>query len=147
MSSCVRRADDSLKESGEIIGDVIDVWRLAPFQLPALAEHLARVLGHHQHGGHAERVRRLQIAREIFEHNGLGRIDGYRELASMIRDNFDVVPATGDPLLPANYVEFAYDWRLSNRISAKALKKLIADGLVEKLSGRPARYVATGDQA
>jgi pimeloyl-ACP methyl ester carboxylesterase len=56
---------------------------------------------------------------------GLGRIDGYRELASMIRDNFDVVPATGDPLIPANYLEFAYDWRLSNRTSARALKSLV----------------------
>lgn len=28
-----------------------------------------------------------------------------------------------------------------------ALKQLEADGLVEKLSGRPARYVATGDGA
>ena len=56
---------------------------------------------------------------------GLGRIDGYRELASMIGDNFDVVPATGDRLIPANYLEFAYDWRLSNRTSAKALKSVI----------------------
>ena len=29
----------------------------------------------------------------------------------------------------------------------KALKKLEADGFVEKLSGRPARYVTTGDAA
>lgn len=32
-------------------------------------------------------------------------------------------------------------------ILGKALKKLIADGLVDKLAGRPARYVATGDPA
>src|SRR3974377_1939575 len=76
MSSRVRRADDSRKKTGEIIGYVIDVWRLAPFQLPALAEDLARVLGDHQHGDHAERVRRLEVAREIFEHDGPGRIDG-----------------------------------------------------------------------
>lgn len=56
---------------------------------------------------------------------GLGRIDGYGELASMIRDNFDVVPATEDPFTPANYLEFAYDWRLSNRTSAKALKSVV----------------------
>lgn len=36
---------------------------------------------------------------------------------------------------------------VTKALVAKALKKLIADGLVEKLSGRPARYVATGDQA
>ena len=35
----------------------------------------------------------------------------------------------------------------SKALVKKALKKLEADGLVEKLSGRPARYVATGDEA
>lgn len=35
---------------------------------------------------------------------------------------------------------------VTKALVGKALKKLIADGLVEKLSGRPARYVATGDQ-
>jgi pimeloyl-ACP methyl ester carboxylesterase len=56
---------------------------------------------------------------------GLGRIDGYRELASMVRDNFDVVPASDDPHIPGNYLEFAYDWRLSNRTSAGTLKTLV----------------------
>jgi len=36
---------------------------------------------------------------------------------------------------------------VTKAIVAKALKKLIADGPVEKLSGRPARYLATGDEA
>lgn len=36
---------------------------------------------------------------------------------------------------------------VTKSVVSKALKKLVADGLVEKLSGRPARYVATGDQA
>jgi SAM-dependent methyltransferase len=44
-------------------------------------------------------------------------------------------------------VELASAVGMTKALVAKALKKLIADGLVEKLSGRPARYVATGDQA
>ena len=44
-------------------------------------------------------------------------------------------------------VELASAVGATKALVAKALKKLIGDGLVEKLSGRPARYVATGDQA
>jgi hypothetical protein len=44
-------------------------------------------------------------------------------------------------------VELASAVGVTKALVAKALKKLIADALVEKLSGRPARYVATGDQA
>jgi len=44
-------------------------------------------------------------------------------------------------------VELASAAGVPRRSSARRLKKLIADGLVEKLSGRPARYVAIGDQA
>jgi hypothetical protein len=44
-------------------------------------------------------------------------------------------------------VELASAVGVTKSVVSKALKKLVADGLVEKLSGRPARYVATGDQA
>jgi hypothetical protein len=44
-------------------------------------------------------------------------------------------------------VELASAVGATKALVAKALKKLIADGLVEKRIGRPARYVATGDQA
>jgi hypothetical protein len=44
-------------------------------------------------------------------------------------------------------VELASAAGVTKALVGKALKKLIADGLVEKLSGRPARYAATGDQA
>ncbi|WP_413935837.1 lipase/acyltransferase domain-containing protein [Nitrospira sp. BLG_1] len=56
---------------------------------------------------------------------GLGRIDGYSGLTAMIRNNFDVVPANDDLSVPANYVEFPYDWRLSNRFTAARLKALV----------------------
>jgi hypothetical protein len=60
---------------------------------------------------------------------GLGRIDGYKALASMIRENFDVVSVEDAPRGAANLFEFSYDWRLSNRTSAKVLKNLIDDRL------------------
>jgi hypothetical protein len=44
-------------------------------------------------------------------------------------------------------VELASAVGATRALVAKALKKLIADGLVEKLSGRPARYVATAEGA
>src|SRR5262249_34029044 len=64
------------QKSDEIVGDVIDVRRVAPFKLPAFAKHLAGVLGHHQHGRHAEGMRHSEVAREVLEHRGLARIDG-----------------------------------------------------------------------
>jgi hypothetical protein len=44
-------------------------------------------------------------------------------------------------------VDLASAVGVTKALVGKALKKLVADGLVEKLSGRPARYLATGDQA
>ena len=41
---------------------------VAPLQLPRLADHLAGRLRHHQHGGHAEAVRHLEVAGEVLEH-------------------------------------------------------------------------------
>lgn len=70
-------------------------------------------------------IRATTLVQGIHGICGLGRIDGYGTLSSMIRDNFDVTPATQDPAAPANYYEFAYDWRLSNRTSARALKALV----------------------
>ncbi|CAM3394680.1 BREX-2 system adenine-specific DNA-methyltransferase PglX [Corallococcus sp. ZKHCc1 1396] len=43
--------------------------------------------------------------------------------------------------------ELASEVGATKALIKKALKKLEADGLVEKLSGRPARYLATGDEA
>ena len=43
--------------------------------------------------------------------------------------------------------DLASEVGVTKALIKKALKKLEADGLVEKLSGRPARYVAIGDEA
>jgi pimeloyl-ACP methyl ester carboxylesterase len=70
-------------------------------------------------------VRATKLVGGIHGVFGLGRIDGYHALTSMIRDNFDVTDASEDPSVPANYFEFAYDWRLSNRTTATSLKVLV----------------------
>jgi pimeloyl-ACP methyl ester carboxylesterase len=70
-------------------------------------------------------VRAQSLVQGIHGVFGLGRIDGYRALSSMILDNFDVTAATEDESVPANYFEFAYDWRLSNRTTAAKLKALV----------------------
>jgi hypothetical protein len=43
--------------------------------------------------------------------------------------------------------DLATEVGVTKTLIKKALKQLEANGLVEKLSGRPARYVATGDEA
>jgi len=43
--------------------------------------------------------------------------------------------------------ELASEVGASKSLVNKAIKKLLADGRIEKLDGRPARYVATGDDA
>jgi DNA-binding MarR family transcriptional regulator len=43
--------------------------------------------------------------------------------------------------------ELASEVGATKALVTKALKVLLADGRVEKLDGRPARYVATGDDA
>jgi len=44
-------------------------------------------------------------------------------------------------------VDLATEVGVKKALIKKALKKLEADGLVEKLSGRPTRYVAIGAEA
>lgn len=51
---------------------------------------------------------------------------GYEQMIKWFRDTFDVVEeGRDDPSRPANFVQFPYDWRLSNRASASALRTRI----------------------
>jgi len=56
---------------------------------------------------------------------GLGKIDGYTALTNLITDQFLVTPGRMDGDVPANFFEFPYDWRLSNRHSATQLRDFI----------------------
>jgi DNA-binding MarR family transcriptional regulator len=55
-----------------------------------------------------------------------------------------MAPVEGKPEGPTK-ADLASEVGVTKALIKKALKKLEADGLVEKLSGRPARHVATGD--
>lgn len=58
---------------------------------------------------------------------GLAALNQYRPLRDALTGAFDLT--VGDPAdeegAPANYFEFAYDWRRDNRISAALLKRLV----------------------
>jgi len=56
---------------------------------------------------------------------GLGKIDGYTALTDLITDQFIVTPGRLDNEVPANFFEFPYDWRLSNRHSAARLRDFV----------------------
>jgi pimeloyl-ACP methyl ester carboxylesterase len=67
---------------------------------------------------------------------GLGKIDGYTEVARTILDNFEVADGRG-------FEWFPYDWRLSNRHSARRLAEFIKPRLEawRKTHGADARVV------
>src|SRR5207247_11283954 len=65
MSSSSTAAAELFQKSDEIVGHVIDVRRVAAFELPAFAKHLAGMFGHHQHGGHAEGLRHREVAGQV----------------------------------------------------------------------------------
>jgi pimeloyl-ACP methyl ester carboxylesterase len=57
---------------------------------------------------------------------GLASVNQYLPLRRKLAETFDLV--AGKPSVdgaPANYFEFAYDWRRDNRVSALALRRLI----------------------
>jgi pimeloyl-ACP methyl ester carboxylesterase len=73
-------------------------------------------------------IRAPRLVQGIHGVFGLGRIDGYSALTRMLKQNFEM-KLHDDPEAPTNYIEFPYDWRLSNRVSASALKRLIDERL------------------
>ncbi len=68
---------------------------------------------------------------------GLGKIDGYTALTKIISDHFIVTPGRPDNEVPANFFEFPYDWRLSNRHSATRLRDFVNTRLTRWRSGAP----------
>lgn len=64
---------------------------------------------------------------------------GYEALVGWFRDTFDVVEEDrAHPERIANFVQFPYDWRLSNRASAVALKQRV-EPLLERFRSQPGR--------
>lgn len=62
---------------------------------------------------------------------GLWKIDGYTGLRELVKQRFtNVVIGGPSSALPANYIEFPYDWRRDNCISARKLKRTIDEALL-----------------
>lgn len=62
---------------------------------------------------------------------------GYERMTKWFRETFDVVEVgRSSPLRPVNFVEFAYDWRLSNRASAAALNVTV-EPILERFRAQP----------
>ncbi len=63
---------------------------------------------------------------------------GYERMVAWFRDTFDVVEIGNSGSGVANFVQFPYDWRLSNRASAVALARTV-EPLLEQLRAQPGR--------
>jgi alpha-beta hydrolase superfamily lysophospholipase len=64
---------------------------------------------------------------------------GYDRLNQWFRTNFDVVePDPKHPDRIVNYVQFPYDWRLSNRYNARELQKTV-EAVLERFRAQPGR--------
>ena len=62
---------------------------------------------------------------------------GYERLLAWFRESFDVVEADPrDPDRVVNFVQFPYDWRLSNRYNARVLQQTV-EPVLERFRSRP----------
>lgn len=71
----------------------------------------------------------IRATRLIYDFHGvfgLWKIDGYDTMARLVTDHFEVTPGSAAaPREDQNFFEFPYDWRRSNRDSARALQQFL----------------------
>jgi pimeloyl-ACP methyl ester carboxylesterase len=70
-------------------------------------------------------IRATRLLQDVHLIPGLWKIDGYTSTKNLILQEFRVTEGTLEDPTPANFFEFAYDWRRDVRISAYRLKHLI----------------------
>ncbi|OUC06475.1 lecithin:cholesterol acyltransferase, partial [Litorilinea aerophila] len=70
-------------------------------------------------------IRATGVIQDLHMVPGLVKIDGYSGLRRLFTQEFEVVPGSPDDERPANYFEFAYDWRRDNRYAARKLQELV----------------------
>lgn len=69
---------------------------------------------------------------------GLWGIDGYRSIADVLLQRFDLVPGE-------TYLELPYDWRRDNRVAARQLQRLVEEKLAaQRRVKRDAKVVLIG---
>ena len=72
-------------------------------------------------------IRATQLVPDFHMVPGLWKIDGYSGFRNFLMETFELVKGNPDlkNSVPANYFEFAYDWRRDNRFNAIRLQRLI----------------------
>ncbi len=87
-------------------------------------------------GAAPDGVTATRLMRDIHVIPGIWSVSiGYEQMVAWFRSTFDVVePGAG----VANFVQFPYDWRLSNRASARALQRTV-EPLLEQLRTQPGK--------
>lgn len=70
-------------------------------------------------------IRATQLLPDAHIIPGLWKIDGYSWLTQQLKLNFQIQQGDLENEQPANYFEFAYDWRRTNILAAHQLKTLI----------------------
>ena len=124
--------------TGSVLNDGADaVWGLstgALWQFVKSRGHSLQRLEVPQHdpreGAPAGDVRATALVNGFHGVFGLAKIDGYGPLVAALQQRFQVTPGGWDDDHPANLVAFPYDWRLSNRASARRL----GEGIDQKLA-------------
>ena len=74
-------------------------------------------------------IKATRIMEDFHMMPGLTKVDGYTALRHLFTQECQVTPGQVDDPAPANYFEFAYDWRRDNRYSARKLQELVTKKL------------------
>jgi pimeloyl-ACP methyl ester carboxylesterase len=74
-------------------------------------------------------VRATKLIRDVHIVPGLHKIDGYTALIRAIENEFEIVRGLGGDPGATNFLEFPYDWRQDNRLSARRLDAVVKDQL------------------
>jgi pimeloyl-ACP methyl ester carboxylesterase len=70
-------------------------------------------------------IKATSIFQDFHMMPGLVKIDGYTAFRNLFTQEFEVVQGDLNSDKPANYFEFAYDWRRDNRVAARQLQRLV----------------------
>jgi pimeloyl-ACP methyl ester carboxylesterase len=70
-------------------------------------------------------VRATRLMTDFHGILGFWKVDGYSKIARQISAVLNLIPGSHYGTEPANFFEFAYDWRRDNRVAAVRLKRLI----------------------
>jgi hypothetical protein len=74
-------------------------------------------------------VEATKVIRDVHIVPGLHKIDGYTALIEAVEKEFEIRQGLGGDSEATNFVEFPYDWRQDNRLSAERLEEVVGEKL------------------